>query len=302
MRVRLVIALLFALVAAAGAAPRYYNYKPGEFLVIKGGESPDKTFSIVSGEDKAGEFGVYLMDAKTKTVLGRLEEVQTSWDTAPERYRAQWSPDSKHVGITSFGDRRWEVNVIYRIENRRAYLIETPKLLCHAVPNFCRLTKELGGAPAEYDLQTAAGVHMPWKARQMSGYSWIVKWISPTRFMISEEAAFQVKDRDPAASVGKYGEVEKFAREIDDPHHPENLSNYDLYQLSFKAEGECELLQGDKCRVLKTQPMPEKRKRRTSSRLLREKRLNEEFDLFCIVRVLLPSVQALQKAALSDHI
>jgi hypothetical protein len=123
-------------------------------------------------------------------------------------------------------------------------LIETPKLLCHAVPDFCRLTKELGGAPAEYDLQAENGVGMPWKARQMSGYSWTVKWISPTRFMISEEAEFQVKDRDPAASVGEYGEVEKFAREIDDPEHPDDLRNSDLYQLSFKAEGECELLPG----------------------------------------------------------
>ena len=88
MKFTLVIALLFALVATAGAAPMDYDYKPGEFLVIKSGESPDKTFCIVSGEDKAGEFGVYLMDAKTKAVLGRLEEIETSWGTAPEGYGA----------------------------------------------------------------------------------------------------------------------------------------------------------------------------------------------------------------------
>ena len=261
MKSTLPIGLLLALIATAGAAPMHYDYKPGEFLVVKGGESPDKQFSIVSGENKAGEFGVYLMDAKTKNVLGRLEEVETSWDTAPEGYGAQWSPDSKHVGITSKGDRRWAVNVIYRIENRRAYLIETPKLLCYAVPDFCRLTKELGGAPAEYDLWTEDGVEIPWKARQMSSYSWIVKWISPTRFTISEEADFQVKDRDPAASIGKYGEVEKSARKIDEPQHPDDLRNYDLYQLSFKAEGECELLLGDKCRVLKTRPIEKEKKR-----------------------------------------
>jgi hypothetical protein len=254
--------LLLALVATAGAAPMYYNYKPGEFLVINGGDSPDKRFSIVSGKNNAGEFGVYLMDAQTKKVLGQLEEVETSWDTAPEAYGAHWSPDSKHIGITSKGDRRWAVNVIYRIENRRAYLVETPKLLCHAVPDFCRLTKELGGAPAEYDLQTENGVGMPWKARQMSGYSWIVKWISPTRFMVSEEADFQVKDRDPAGSVGDYGEVEKFAREIDDPQHPDDLRNNDLYQLSFKAEGECELLPGDKSRVVNTRPVKEEEEKK----------------------------------------
>ena len=55
-----------------------------------------------------------------------------------------------------------------------------------------------------------------------------VDFADPPRFTISEEANFQVKDRDPAAALGKYGEVEKFARKIDDPEHPENLSNYDL--------------------------------------------------------------------------
>jgi hypothetical protein len=101
MKITLVITLLFALFATAGAAPPMdYNYKSGELLVIKGGESPDKRFSIVSGENKAGEFGVYLMDAQTKEVLGQLEEVETGWETAPEGYNAQWSPDSKHVGIT----------------------------------------------------------------------------------------------------------------------------------------------------------------------------------------------------------
>ena len=71
----LVIMLLFALVAKADAAPMDYTYKPGEFLVIKGGESPDKKLSIVSGENKAGEFRIYLMNARTKKVLGQLEQV-----------------------------------------------------------------------------------------------------------------------------------------------------------------------------------------------------------------------------------
>ncbi len=261
MKITLIITLLFTLVAKAGAEPMYHDYKPGEFLIIKGGESPDKSFSIVSGENRTGEFEVCLMDAQTNKVLGHLEAVVTGWDTAPEAYGARWSPDSKHVGITSKGDRRWMVSVIYRIENGKAYLVETPKLLCYAVPSFCRLTKELGGAPAEYDLQSEDGVAVPWKARQMSGYSWIVKWSSPTRFMMNEQADFQVKNRDPSASVGKYGEVGKFARKIDDPQHPNDLSNYDLYQLSFKAEGECELLQGDKCRVLKTQPIAREKKK-----------------------------------------
>ena len=33
-----------------------YDYKPGEFLVVEGGKSPDKKFMIVSGVDKKETF------------------------------------------------------------------------------------------------------------------------------------------------------------------------------------------------------------------------------------------------------
>ena len=58
-------ALILALVSQADATAKH-DYKPGEFLIVDGGTSPDKKFSIVSGENKAGEFGVYLRDAHTK--------------------------------------------------------------------------------------------------------------------------------------------------------------------------------------------------------------------------------------------
>jgi hypothetical protein len=65
-RLRAAVALSLAFVAHAGAIAAY-DYKPGEFLVIDGGTSPDKKFSIVTSENKAGEFGVYLRDAHTKS-------------------------------------------------------------------------------------------------------------------------------------------------------------------------------------------------------------------------------------------
>jgi hypothetical protein len=65
-RLRAAVALSLAFVAHAGATATY-DYKPGEFLVIDGGTSPDKKFSIVTSENKAGEFGVYLRDAHTKS-------------------------------------------------------------------------------------------------------------------------------------------------------------------------------------------------------------------------------------------
>jgi hypothetical protein len=242
--------LVLAFVDEASATAEY-DYKPGELLVVKGGQSPDKKFAIVSGDpDKKGGFGgVYLMDAQTKEVLGELEDVATTLDTAPEAYRAHWSPDSKHVGITSRADRHWAGNVIYRIENRRASLIDTPQLLCHAVPDFCSLTKELG-VIEEVGIRDCD--NPPCRVRQTQSGSEIVKWISPTRFVIFEDSRWQVKTRDPTATLGNYARVEK-------EEHGQTEDAADLYDVRFKAEGECELLPGDKTRVLSTQRVKEQK-------------------------------------------
>ena len=219
-----------------------YDYKPGEFLVVEGGKSPDKKFSIVSGEDKKEHFGVFLMDAQTKKIIGPLEEVATDLDSAPDAYRAHWSPDSKHVAISSRSDRHMLENVIYRIENRRAYLVETPELRCHAVPDFCRMIEDLGGLP-DANKEEAED----WKVRVNENASEIMKWLSLTRFTVHEEAQFQVRTRDPSPVLGKYGEVERENTDVDAPA--------DLYHVWFEAEGECELLTGDKAQVLGTHPV-----------------------------------------------
>ena len=249
-RTRAVITLSLAFVAHAGATATY-DYKLGEFLVIDVRTSPDKMFSIVSGENKAGEFGVYLRDVQTKKLIGQLEEVATGLDSAPDAFHAHWAPDSKHVGITSRADRHWADNAIYRIENRRAYPVKTPKLLYQAVPEFCQLTKELGGALTSDEIYADDGTPKPWKARQNSSYSAIVKWISPMRFVVSEESQWQVKERDPSATLGQYGEAEKSEDESDE--------SAALYHVWFDAEGECELLPNDESRVLNTQPVKEQK-------------------------------------------
>jgi len=242
-------ALILALVSQADATAEH-DYKPGEFLIVDGGTSPDKKFSIVAGENKVGEFGVYLRDAHTKRLIGQLEEVATALDTAPDAYHVHWSLDSKHVGVSSRADRHLTRNVIYRIENRRAYAVETPQLLCYAVPEFCRLQQGLGGA-VTLDRQDYYDV--PWKVRQNENYSEIVKWISPTRFVVSEESQWQVKERDPSATLGQYGEVEKSEHEREE--------STDLYFVWFDAEGECELLPIDKARVLSTHPVKKQESR-----------------------------------------
>jgi hypothetical protein len=213
------------------------------------GSRRTKSILLSSGDpDRKGGFGgVYSMDAQAKEVLGKLEDVATALDTAPEAYRAHWSPDSKHVGITSRADRHWADNVIYRIENRRAYFVERPELLCHAVPEFCSLTKELGLIEEVGNFGDCG--NPPCKVRQRSFYSEIVKWISPTRFVIKEVSQFQVRDRDPSASLGQYGE--KLEHETHEPG--------DVYHVWFKAEGECELLPNDKTRVVSTRPIKDQK-------------------------------------------
>ena len=241
------IAVSLAFAAHAGATASY-DYKPGQFLVIDGGTSPDKKFSIVSGENKAGEFGVYLRDAHSKKIIGQLEEVATDLDSAPDAYNAHWAPDSKHVGVSSRADRHLTRNIIYRIENRRAYVIETPQLMCHAVPDLCALRKELGGG---LTLDSEDYYDRPWKVRQNESYSEIMKWVSPTRFIIKEQSQWQVKERDPSATLGQYGEAEK--------SKDDSNESTTVYFVWFDAEGECELLPNDKSQVLTTQPVKEQK-------------------------------------------
>lgn len=240
------IAALPMAIVTRSTATAEHEYKPGEYLVAKDGLSPNRQLAIVCGDNK---FGVHLMDAKTKKILGELEEVAKGLDTAPEAYRVHWSPDSKHVAICSREERHYATNVIYRIENLRAYVVETPELRCNAVPDFCRLEDKLSKeADAE---KNGVETDAIWKIQQNAGGSEVKKWLSPTRFILFEDSEFKVKEHDPSASLGKYAKVEK-GKSYDG-------SDADIYRLSFKAEGECELLPGDKSRVISTRPVTTKK-------------------------------------------
>jgi hypothetical protein len=244
--IALATASLSIAVVTRPTATAEYEYKPGEYLVAKDGLSPNKQFAIVCGDDK---FGVYLMDAKTKELLGELEDVAKGLDTAPEAYRVHWSPDSKHVGICSREERHYASNVIYRIEDRHAYVVKTQELRCHAVPDFCRLEDQL--TKEEDAEKNGVETDAIWKMQQNAGGSEIKKLLSPTRFIVFEEFEFKVKEHDPSASLGKYAKVEK-AKSYDG-------SDVDIYRVSFKAEGECELLPDDKSRVISTHPVKTKK-------------------------------------------
>jgi hypothetical protein len=132
--------------------------------------------------------------------------------------------------------------------------VDTPELLCHAVPEFCSLTKELGLIEEIGNFGDCG--NPPCKVRQKSFCSEIVKWISPTRFVVKEVSQFQVRDRDPSSSLGQYGEkLDQYGEKLE--HQTDERG--DLYYVQFKAEGDCELLPSDKTRVVSTQPVKDQK-------------------------------------------
>jgi hypothetical protein len=121
--------LLFAVLASSAFATANYEYKSGEYVTITDGRSPDERYAIAThGEGDLGydNWHVYLMDAQTGKKIGPLEEIRDPLDTAADAYIAKWSPDSTRVAITYRADRHVEVRIVYRIANRRAYLVSGP--------------------------------------------------------------------------------------------------------------------------------------------------------------------------------
>ena len=106
-----------------------YEYKPGEYVTVTNGRSPDGRYAIATHGE--GDFGydnwhVYLMDAETGKKIGPLEEIKDPLDTAADAYVAKWSPDSGKVALKYRADRHVAVTIVYRIANRRAYLVSGP--------------------------------------------------------------------------------------------------------------------------------------------------------------------------------
>jgi hypothetical protein len=123
------ILVFFAAFAISAFATSNYEYQPGEYVTITNGLSPDGRYAIAThGEGELGydNWHVYLMNAQTGKRIGPLEEITDPLDTAADAYVAEWSSDSGTVAITYRADRHIAVKIVYRIANRRAYLISGP--------------------------------------------------------------------------------------------------------------------------------------------------------------------------------
>ena len=105
------------------------EYGPNEYVVIDGGLSPDRKYSLAAhgnGELGYGNFHIYLMNAVTGKKIGPLEEIKDNLDTGADAFYAKWSPNSTEVAIRYRIDRREALEVRYRIANGRAFLIKGP--------------------------------------------------------------------------------------------------------------------------------------------------------------------------------
>ena len=94
--------------------------------------APSKKFSVRAhgnGELGDDDFHLYLMAEPGAKKIGPLEEVDDTLDTAPDSYNAKWSADSRHVGLFYRSERHVVSMRLYRVENRRAYIVNAPTLL-----------------------------------------------------------------------------------------------------------------------------------------------------------------------------
>src|SRR5207244_3771773 len=142
-------------------------------------------YSIAGGWD--GKHVVFLMDARTKKKIGPLTEIEEPLDNAPDALHATWSPDSRHVAIMYREDRHLGVMKLYRIENRRAFIVDVPSLFGTVAPHFDRESFKM----------TAT-------SRGTTG----LVWKSPIQFELSETSHYWRVRGNPKAKLGKFIKIE----------------------------------------------------------------------------------------------
>jgi hypothetical protein len=217
-----VIATCLAAAGVPARATSNHQYAKDEYGIIRDGLAPGKQLSLAShGEGDLGDqdFHVWLMAEPAHRRVAKLDAISgdNNLDTDPAAYHAFWSKDSRHVGV-AFRSSRHEITLnLYRIEDRRAHLIAGPSL-------FKEVTRrEVTDAD---DLRVRNS---------------IVEWHDGNRFLFREHLSFVAEDDRLAKLLGSYGRV------------TEKLDGGKLV-VEFDADAECELLRGDRTRVIDLKP------------------------------------------------
>jgi len=221
-----VFVLIFVTAATTKAVSVTQTYKPGEYVVIEQGLSPDKRHSIAAhGDGPLGDdnFHLYLMDAATRKPIGPLTEIEATMDTRADAFHGEWAPDSRHVAISYRFQLHDRFLDFYRIEDRRAFAVKYPDLFSTVAPHF-------NWAP--YGFSGPIGGALG------------VKWKSPTQFILMETGFWRRGQRSPKAKFGKFLKEEIESDENGKP----SLSVY------FSAEARCELTAEDHCKIVALNP------------------------------------------------
>ena len=97
LRMALVICCSLACFRQHARATSEYNYKPGEYVTIVDGLSPNGEYALAAhgnGEGGYGNFHIYLMNARSGKKIGPFEEIKLILDTGADAYYAKCSSDS----------------------------------------------------------------------------------------------------------------------------------------------------------------------------------------------------------------
>jgi hypothetical protein len=127
-RAALCLVVFFTALGSAFATSNR-EYGPNEYVVINGGLSPNRKYSIAAhgrGELGYENFHIYLMNAATGKKIGPLLEIKDTLDTGANAFHAKWSRNSTQVAIRYRVDRREAHEVRYRIAKSRAYRLSGP--------------------------------------------------------------------------------------------------------------------------------------------------------------------------------
>lgn len=204
-----------------------YTYKPGEYAAIENGRAPNGQYSIAAhgeGEDGLDHFFLYLMAEPGHKKIGPLEEVEGSVYSAPRTYTARWSPDSRHVAIEYTAMRHIQDLKLYRLQGRRATLVQGP-------------------LPVETVLKGKPSSKKDENESDLRSTYFQVRWLRSTRFVLHEGGQYTSVTPGLIRAMGTFGKTST-----------ETLDGQKRTYLDYSIDETCELAPGNKWRVVNLKP------------------------------------------------
>lgn len=167
------------------------------------------------GEGGSDDFHVWLMAEPAHRKIAPLDGIgsDNNLDTGPNAYHATWSADSRRVAVGFRSNRHVVELKLYRVEDRRAFLIRGPSLFRDVT------SRDVG--PGD-DLR-----------RSIPG----ITWSGGNRFVLREHRLFLADDPGFARRLGAYGRVS-------------DKLDAGKVLVEFSAEADCMLMPGNRYRIV----------------------------------------------------